>query len=158
MSKENIKAWRKIQEGWGWKSLTDSLSKSQRVHSCFDNFIKNSYWEFRKKKRISKKSYPEVKFLGFKEFEIDNERLGYCESNEKGEEGKIPSEIELKISLNRLYLLDKLGMNKLVKGYSDSQSSTIDASFNALIETIAHELAHAYQKTVNQFEWNEKRS
>ncbi|CAI2193259.1 7924_t:CDS:2, partial [Funneliformis geosporum] len=47
---------------------------------------------------------------------------------------------KISILINQLYLLDKLGMDK---------QEFADINFDKLINTIAHELAHAYQDTIH---------
>ena len=131
-----------------------------QLHSQLNIF----YWRFLKK---HKNTYPEVKFLGFSGFEDYPEanKMGHCEFDAKqniqttytnGEEtGKtVKLDIKLNISLSQKLLLDKVGMDK----WFISENSFYPVNFEELIGTIAHELAHAYQQTVNNFEWGKTRS
>jgi hypothetical protein len=70
----------------------------------------------------------------------------YTNGRETGK--KIELDIKLNISLSQKLLLNKLGMDK----WFTSENSFYTVSFDDLINTIAHELAHAYQQTVNNFE------
>ena len=155
---EKAKLWWEIQKNGKWKGLVASLKKSAAIHYHFKKFINCFYWKFRREKNIPDHHYPEIKFEGFKEFEDPekgNENVaGHCNFNFK--DGKI----ELSIYLNHWFLLDKLGYTHLIKSKPISGRTyySSNVSFKKLIKTIAHELAHAYQNTVNNFAPNVKRS
>lgn len=145
-----------------WKNLTDSLRGSQEVHSRFDEFITKIYWLFREKKGKPQGTITEIDFQGFKGFRADKELRGkrkyrvYGRCDAKFSRKKNQPETEtgkISILINQLYLLDKLGMDKVVSSYSEAESwreqEFTDINFDKLINTIAHELAHAYQFTIH---------
>lgn len=88
--------------------------------------------------------------------------MGHC-GPPKGEEtiimtnGKI-NNYPMEINLNQIYLLNngKIGMDKFIfkftKGLEDDYNhSFLEIGFEQLIETIAHELAHAIQTVKNLY-------
>jgi len=52
---------------------------------------------------------------------------------------------EINISLNRLYLLNKFGQDKYFTDYPQGDYSYLDISFDKMIKTCSHELAHYIQ-------------
>ena len=63
-------------------------------------------------------------------------------------EGKVIYPIKQKeanISLNRLYLLNKFGHDKYFTDYPQGDYSYLDISFDKMIKTCSHELAHYIQ-------------
>lgn len=162
MSNEKEKLWWKTQKNGGWKTLTNPLSRNHAVHARFDNLIKTFYWRFREKKGYPRSFYnPEINFQGFREFFTNEEGLlGHCDAdgNIKEQETLINGKVvkkekiyhwKISISINQFYLLSKLGMDKLITSYSATNVGYRNASLDKLINTIAHELAHAHQNTAN---------
>jgi len=145
-NREQDKIWWEKQKNGGWKNLTDPLAKDSAIHSHFNNFIKKFYWQFRLKKGIPRGSYsPEINFQGFKEFIISEDSLGKCSFAQEKFKGVYQTNIH--ILINQIYLLNKLGMEKYI---TNEDYSYLEIHFDRLIETIAHELAHAYQYTINR--------
>lgn len=151
--------WWEIQKNDGWKTLTHYLSCDERVHACFDDFITTFYWRFREKKGRPLGYYKhEINFQGFGGFEFDDNekrKMGTCYLYNIKEHWIKESEFitgDVKITISQAYLLDKLGMDKLFTNWTQSknilQTGSIDVSFDNLIGTFAHELAHAYQNTI----------
>jgi hypothetical protein len=143
----------KQQKNGQWKILTEPLKNSE-IHAYFDSLITNFYWNFRKQKKIPHGTYtPEINFQGFKGFiDFSSEtEMGQCAS-EIGYEvteinGKKEQEIyqgTMSITLNQKLLLGKLGMDK----WFYSETGYLPVGFDELVETMAHELAHAYQNTI----------
>jgi len=67
-------------------------------------------------------------------------------------EGKVIYPIkqkEINISLNRLYLLNKFGHDKYFTDYPQGDYSYLDISFNKMIGTCSHEIAHHTQLVKN---------
>jgi len=56
---------------------------------------------------------------------------------------------EANISLNRLYLLNKFGHDKYFADYPQGDYSYLDISFDKMIKTCSHELAHYFQLVKN---------
>ncbi|RHZ36858.1 DUF4381 domain-containing protein [endosymbiont GvMRE of Glomus versiforme] len=146
------------QKNGKWKDLISSLKDNSDIHSHIDNLISDAYWNFRQKKGIAKGKYnPEIDFRGFSGFEdYSNEitKMGHCASevnvswkaiNDEKVAGSEVYKEWIKISLNQKLLLDRLGMDK----WYSSENYYLPVGFNELIATIAHELAHAYQNTIN---------
>jgi len=52
---------------------------------------------------------------------------------------------EINISLNRLYLLNKFGHDRYFTDYPQGDYSCLDISFDKMIKTCSHELAHYIQ-------------
>ncbi|RHZ37702.1 hypothetical protein [endosymbiont GvMRE of Glomus versiforme] len=156
--------WEKQKEG-KWKTLTSPLSQDPEIFSNFDDFITTFYWKFREHKGVEKGTYnPEIDFQGFAGFEDFEEEIemGHCDlhidiiSQQTPDGKKVENsevyEGKMSIKLNQKYLLDRLGMDKFISNYQENEKgtswSTLPVGFNKLIETIAHELAHAYQNTI----------
>ena len=150
-----------------WKNLTNPLAQDPEIHSQINNLLITSYWNFRKKKRIPKGTYePEINFQGFGKFEDfpEKRKMGHCKldidiSQERtlinGKEIGVSETYEgtMSIFLNQKYLLNKLGMNEFISDYKETERNinwgTLPIGFEELIDTIAHELAHAFQNTIN---------
>jgi hypothetical protein len=167
-----VKKWWEAQKDDQWITLTDSFSKDSEVHRRFDSLIKTFYWRFREQKGLPKGTRePEIDFQGFEEFSIDLEgEMGHCKwvaklieeetfQERNGKEipgtraktGKFHYEGVMSIVINRLYLLSKLGMDEFITGKPalSGNYQCRNVSFSQLIGTVAHELAHAYQNTIN---------
>lgn len=161
-----------------WKNLTNPLTQDPEIHAQINNLLIISYWNFRKKKGIPKGTYePEINFQGFGKFDdfsektkTGNTKMGHCKLdidiwrertliNGKEVETSKTYEGTMSIFLNQKYLLNKLGMNEFISDYKETERninwSTLPIGFEELIATIAHELAHAFQNTIN-FKEDEK--
>jgi hypothetical protein len=53
---------------------------------------------------------------------------------------------EIAISLNQVYLLNKLGNDRFFTGYPQGDYYYLDISFDKMIDTCSHELAHYIQR------------
>jgi len=75
--------------------------------------------------------------------------MGFCEFIEKRvtNQGEfIRNEAIVNININQVYLLNKIGMDKF---FPETTKNLIVINFDSLIETIAHEIAHAIQSAKN---------
>lgn len=157
MNKNNENYFWEKQKNDKWKTLTNPLTRDLQIHSQFNNLITTFYWKFREHKGIPEGTYtPEIDFQGFKKFKDFSKatKMGHCkfelnikwleEINGKKVEGSEIYEAKMSIVLNQKFLLDKLGMDK----WFSSEDRYLSVSFEELIATIAHELAHAYQNTI----------
>lgn len=165
MNQEQTNYWEQQKNG-RWKTLTNSLKNDPEIHAKINNLITTFYWKFRESKRLPRGTYdPEIEFLGFEKFEDFPDRNGHCESDIKikrywqtlngekveGSETKT-YHAKLSICLNQHFLLDRLGMDKLFS----SEKCYTTCGFNELIYTISHEIAHAFQTTLNLKKEGEK--
>jgi len=160
MSVRKEKLWWEKQRNGGWKQLVSPFARDPKIRTKFDRFIRNFYWQFRKSKGIAESAFPKVKFLGFGNF-IDESRSGYCSFESEAISNSYIS-INLTIFINQHYFLDRLGMPKIITDYHETPEEVkwneILVGFENLIRTIAHELAHAFQQTVNNFPPGKSRS
>src|SRR6185436_17793611 len=147
--------------------LTDRLDKSPVVRAHFDKLIRTFYHRFGEKKGI--KIYePRVNFYGFGHFYIkdDEELASHTEmghtatTDPNGKDivltstGGGPFEITyfpMTINLNQIYLLNHgtIGMDKFYREEPSPKNAGFPIDFDKLIETIAHEIAHALQNVKN---------
>ena len=162
-----------------WKNLTNPLTQDLEIHFQINNLLITSYWNFRKKKGIPKGTYePEINFQGFGDFEDfpEKRKMGHCElktninrfrkwtvvngKEVEDSETEVYEAATMSIFLNQKYLLNKLGMNEFISDYIETERSinwsTLPIGFEELTNTIAHELAHAFQNTINLKEEGEK--
>ena len=162
-----IKSWYEAQKNGQWKTLTNSLSKNPTLHSQLNNFLKTIYTKFRQQKHLSLDFKPTIEFKGFQgwqDFPIST-KMGHCDSqlktswqtlNGQKVEGSETYSGSLSIVLSQKLLLSKLGMPELISDYQENSLGvnwkSLPVSFNELIGTIAHEIAHAYQFLVNEDE------
>jgi hypothetical protein len=144
--------------------LTDKLDKSPVVKARFDKFIKTFYQKFGEKKGIND---PRVDFYGLGHFYIkeDEELDSHTEmgctitKNPDGEEIKLESTggpfkityFPMMINLNQIYLLNHgtIGMDHFHRKEPLPLERGFPIDFDKLIETIAHEIAHALQNVKN---------
>ncbi|KLL03417.1 MAG: hypothetical protein MRECE_6c020 [Mycoplasmataceae bacterium CE_OT135] len=163
------KLWERQKNGQ-WEILTNPLDKDPKVKEQFNKLIQTFYQRAIEKKGLY---YPEVDFRGFGHFYITEANLlkktvemGHT-GPPRGEEAidyinrKITN-YPMEINLNQIYLLNngKIGMDELIVDFTEfppesKQSpiyTPIDISFDKLIETIAHELAHAVQNVLNLYD------
>ena len=160
------KSWYQAQKDGQWKTLTNSLSQDPTLRSQLNNFITTIYQKFRQQKNLSPDFKPTIIFKGFfgwEDFPISTE-LGQCESSLETTWQETPNGQKiagsetystfLTIKLSQKLLLSKLGMPKLISDYQETSEGpswkSFSVSFNELIETITHEIAHAYQFLVNE--------
>ncbi|RHZ37316.1 hypothetical protein [endosymbiont GvMRE of Glomus versiforme] len=152
----------KIQKNW--VEITFKLDQDREVNARFNDFIKTFFYRFLTKKGLSRS---EVDFKGFGNFYIEpkgNSRIsemGNCglpENEGITTLGDKITRLPIIIKLNQLYLLNngKNGsMDRFVSKISRNSKGEVigrdilPIGFNELIETIAHELAHAVQEVKN---------
>ena len=117
---------------------TNDLVNSSKVHSFFTDLLRNYAEKFASSKNLDISPLP-LKFAKFYSDRIYEKvrDMGRC-----WKEPKIS-----KISLNHLYLLNKFGHDKyftiIDSRYGDY--SYFDISFDKMINTCSHELAHYFQ-------------
>lgn len=162
------KSWYEAQKNGQWKALTNSLSQAPLVKTQLNNFIKTIYQKFRQQKNLPQDFKPTIEFkgfAGFQDFSDNPTKMGHCDSqlrtawqtlNGQKLEGSETYSGSLSIVLSQKLLLSKLGMSELITDYQENSQgvnwSSLPVSFNELIATIAHEIAHAYQFLVNEDE------
>lgn len=157
MSTGKEQLWWEMQKNDQWKKLVAPFLNNPKNHQRVNNFIKIFYWRFRELKGIPREAYPEIDFRGFAGFEDDQKRAGVT-TTEPIASWNAPTVYFITIKVNQNYLLTKLGMDKLITNYDNHGVNSVNCSFDSLIHTIAHELAHAYQNTVNDFPHDVPRS
>lgn len=171
-NQDQIKSWYQAQKDGKWKLLTNSLSQNSLVKAQLNNFITTIYSKFREQKNLSPDFKPTIEFKGFsgwQDFSDNPNKMGHCDSqlkttwqsvNGQKIEGSEAYSGSLSIVLSQKLLLSKLGMPELITSYQESSSNgvlsfkweSLSVSFKKLIQTIAHEIAHAYQFLVNEDE------
>src|SRR5215208_5578125 len=115
----------------------NSLVNSSEVHAFFTDLLTTYAKHFAGSQNLDISRLP----LVFGEFYYNLGTMGHC----------FPSQIvypyqELTIELNRLYLLNKFGFDKYFTSYPQYGEYTyIDISFDKIIDTCSHELAHYIQ-------------
>jgi len=114
------------------------LVNNPKVHGFFTDLLKNNAEKFAKNKKINISHLP-LKFASlYYEPKTGN---GYREMGRCWKESKTAN-----IGLNRLYLLNKFGHDKYFNNNPQyGNYSYSDISFNKMIETCSHELAHYIQ-------------
>jgi len=131
--------------------LTLPFAQNPEFHTRFDRLFKHFYQKAVERKGIT--IDPRIEFKGFKEFKVEEigkyGEMGLTEFNEEFD--SIANRIaraEILININRVYLLNnrKIGMDKF---FPTSTQGFIVINFDSLVETIAHEIAHAIQSTKN---------
>jgi len=118
-----------------------SLAESPAIHSFFTDLLKTYSEKFSKSKRLDASQLP----LKFESLYSDPQT-----GNGFGAMGRCFTETIIYpyqqkiaiISLNRLYLLNKLGTDRY---FTSNDYSYIDISFDKMIDTCSHELAHYIQ-------------
>ncbi len=147
--KAKWESWWKLQKDNGWIMLTLPFAQNPEFHTRFDRIFKHFYQKAVERKGIA--SDPRIEFKGFKEFKVEEKgkygEMGLTEFNEKWFGNEL-TEVEIFIDINRVYLLNsrKIGMDKF---FPTSAEGFIIINFDSLIETIAHEIAHAIQSVKN---------
>ena len=143
--------WWKLQKDNGWQVLTSPLARNPEFHTRFDKLFKHFYQKAAEKKGVA--NNPRIEFEGFGRFYVEEEgkfgEMGFCEFIEKRvtNQGEfIRNEAIVNININQVYLLNKIGMDKF---FPETTKSLIVINFDSLIETIAHEIAHAIQSAKN---------
>jgi hypothetical protein len=118
-----------------------SLAESPAIHSFFSDLLKTYSEKFSKSKRLDTSQLP----LKFESLYSDPQTgngfgvMGRCFT----ETIIYPYQQKIAIiSLNRLYLLNKLGTDRY---FTSDDYSYIDISFDKMIDTCSHELAHYIQ-------------
>lgn len=119
---------------------TASLVNNSKVHAFFSDLLNTYSEKFAKSKEVNIYSV----LLQFEGFHFDPKTgsgggvMGRCFP----EEVIYPnSQKEANISLNRLYLLNKLGIDR----YFANEREYIDVSFKKMLETCSHEISHYIQ-------------
>ena len=123
---------------------TTDLINSPEVHSFFSDLLRNYAEKFAKKQGLNISHYP----LNFAGFYYDKKvGSGYGDMGRCFTEKVIypTKQKEINISLNRLYLLNKFGHDKYFTDYPQGDYSYLDISFDKMIKTCSHELAHYIQ-------------
>jgi hypothetical protein len=145
--------------------LSDRLDKSSAVRARFDKFIRVFYQRFGEKKGI-KIHDSRIDFCGFGHFYIKEEELtsqtaemGHTASPEDKKITSLSGKITyypMEINLNQIYLLNHgtIGMDKFYRANPETTSG-FPIDFEHLIETIAHEIAHALQNVINVDDYKE---
>ena len=123
---------------------TSQLVNSPEVHAFFTDLLRNYAEKFAEKKNIDISRYP-LNFAGF----YSDKKVG----SGYGEMGRCFTEKAIypirqkiaNISLNRLYLLNKFGHDKYFTDYPQGDYTYLDISFDKIIDTCSHEIAHYIQ-------------
>jgi|SRR6185312_6008007 len=132
--------------------LTSPLARNPEFHTRFDKLFRHFYQKAAEKKGVANDS--RIEFEGFGRFYVEKKgkfgEMGFCEFNEKmaTNQGKFirTDEAKIIININQVYLLNKIGMDKF---FPETTKRLIVIDFDSLIETIAHEIAHAIQNAKN---------
>jgi hypothetical protein len=122
----------------------DFLTKNPAIQAFFTDLLQNCAQKFADNQNLNI-SHRSLVFGGF-----------YCEKNNKeiGEMGRCLSyeliypqhNKTITISLNRLYLLNKLGHDRYFATHPNQESYFyLDISFSKMLKTCSHELAHYFQ-------------
>ena len=130
---------------WTVKDCWTDLANSSAVHSFFSDLLNIYAKKFAESKRLDI-SYLPLKFEGL--YYDPKTGNGYGAMGKCWKEkifypfrGKVAN-----ISLNRLYLLNKLGHDEYFTSNPEHGEYTfIDISFSKMIDTCSHELAHYIQ-------------
>ena len=164
-----VKSWYEKQKNGQWKTLTAPLTQDTKLHNQLNNFTKTIYQKFCQQKNLPLDFKPTIKFQGFQgfqDFPQEETKMGHCDSKLKTNwqqtlngqkiEGSETYSGSLSIVLSQKLLLSKLGMPELIINYQENSQGanwkSLPVSFKDLIDTIAHEIAHAYQLLVNEDE------
>lgn len=168
---EYLATWNKQKNG-NWRILTERLDKSPEVKTKFNQFITHFYHRYKELKKDIP-THPAANLKGFGHFYVD----GAGEAGKVTEMGhtklldgesklsKMPNETKWtivnypsQININQLYLLNN-GKNpggrmdkffyKEPKFIPGGTLEYLEISFDKLIQTIAHEIAHAFQTAKN---------
>lgn len=119
---------------------TSPLAKSPNIQKFFTDLLKKYVEKFSESKKIDISSRP----LIFKGFYLD-QKIG----KGLGEMGRCSSYFyphrEITISLNQVYLLNKLGNDRFFTSYPQDDYYYLDISFDKMLQTCSHELAHYIQ-------------
>jgi len=166
-NQDQIKSWYQAQKDNKWKTLTRSLTQDPTLHSQLNNFLKTIYQKFRQQKNLTPDFKPTIEFKGFQGWQdfSNPTKMGHCDSQLKtswqtlnGQKvaGSETYSGSLSIVLSQKLLLSKLEMPELITNYRETSTGSnwesLPVGFEQLIETIAHEIAHAYQFLVNEDE------
>jgi hypothetical protein len=121
------------------KGLLNSLVNSPEVHAFFTDLLTTYAERFVDSKSLNISRLP----LVFGEFYYNLGTMGHCFPNQV----IYPCQVqEIIIELNRLYLLNKLGHDKYFTSSPEYGEYTyIDISFDKMIDTCSHEIAHYIQ-------------
>lgn len=149
LEKEIADKTQKIQKSQqlqkNWIILTNQLANDPKVNARFANLLKTSCQKFTQKQSINTSQTP-LEFGGFYVDEslinANQSNMGRCLFLEK----KDLTERKVIITINQIYLLNKLGHEQyfpLKQPAGDYLA--LDINFIKLTETISHELAHYFQ-------------
>jgi len=122
----------------------NSLVESPKIHSFFTDLLTTYAYKFAKSKNLDISNLT----LSFEGLYYDQKtgnnfgKMGYCSPRQVIYPYKVH---EINIGLNRLYLLNKLGSDKYFTNYLQGDYSYIDISFDKMIDTCSHEIAHYIQ-------------
>lgn len=123
---------------------TDDLVNGPKVQAFFSDLLRNYAEKFASSKSLDISHLP-LNFAGFysdKKIGSGYGEMGRCFT----EKAIYPIKQKIaNISLNRLYLLNKFGHDRYFTDYPQGDYSYLDISFNKMIETCSHELAHYIQ-------------
>jgi len=122
------------------------LANNPKIHSFFTDLLTTYAYKFAKSKELDTSQLPSLKFAGFYHDPKTRQELGtmgHCFPRQI----IYPYEKEtINIELNRLYLLNKLGHDRYFTSNPEYGDYTyIDISFDKMIDTCSHELAHYIQ-------------
>jgi hypothetical protein len=120
---------------------TADLVDNSEIHNFFTDLLNTYSEKFATIKSINLSQLP----LHFESFHFDPKTgKGYGEMGKCWVENIIylVNQKEVNISLNRLYLLNRLGIDRY---FTSDDYSYIDISFDKMIDTCCHELAHYLQ-------------
>jgi hypothetical protein len=118
---------------------TATLANNPAVHSFFTDLLRNSAGKFASSKNLDTGNY-QLDFGGFYQGEQqDQKQINYY--RKLGNCCFTPKNKQTVISLNQVYLLNKLGY----KRYFATPELYLEIDFNNLLKTCSHELAHYFQ-------------
>lgn len=131
---------------------TDDLANSPAIHSFFTDLLITYAEKFARSKELDISELPSLKFAGFY-YEPETGRnlgsgqgtgtMGRCSPRQLIRPYK---EEKINIGLNRLYLLNKFGHERyFTNNPEQGDYFYIDISFDSMLETCSHELAHYIQ-------------
>jgi hypothetical protein len=124
----------------------DNLANSPKIKEFFTDLLTNYAEKFATDKNLDISQLPSLKFAGFyydQKTGQELETMGHCFPRQLIYPYK---EEIINIELNRLYLLNKLGHDKYFTSNPEYGDYTyIDISFDKMIDTCSHELAHYVQ-------------
>jgi hypothetical protein len=114
------------------------LENNPKIKNFLTDLLKKYSEKFAQDKNIDTSQLP-LKFEGFhynQKLGKGEGEMGYCFV-----EGKIAN-----ISLNRVYLLNKLGIERYFVNNPGISGDCLNISFSGMLETCSHEIAHYIQQ------------